>query len=102
MRLRWDHHRRPIGRGGSGDPLSRPQARALRHLLDARPVRSAENELIRALVIEVDEAGLGPQGVGDLARDELEDLFEVERRVHRGDRLGEKAQMASPYVHWGT
>ena len=100
MRLRGDHHRSAIGGGRSGDPFTRPQARTLRHLLDARPVRRAEDELVRPLVVEVDEAGLGPEGVGDLAGDELQNLFQVERRVHRGDRLGEKAQVACSYVHW--
>ena len=37
--------------------------------------------------------------VGNLARDECEHFFEVERRVHRGDRLGEEAQMPLSYVH---
>jgi len=91
MRLRRNHHGRPVGCGGSRDSFARPQPRAFRHLLDARSMRGPEDELVRALVVEVDEAGLGPEGVGDLAGDQLEHLFEVERRVHRGDRLGEKA-----------
>ena len=101
MRLRRDHHRRPVGRGCSRDSFTRPHPRTLRHLLDARPVRGPEDELVRALVVEVDEAGLGLKRVGDLAGDQLEHLFEVERRVHRGDRLGEKAQVACSYVHSG-
>jgi hypothetical protein len=99
MRLRWDHDRCPVGCRGSGDPLTRPHAGPLCHLLDARTMRGTEDELVRPLVVEVDEAGLGPEGVRDLAGDELEHLFEVERRVHRGDRLGEKAQVACSYVH---
>jgi hypothetical protein len=63
-------------------------------------VRGTEDQLIRPLVVEVDEARLGPEGVGDLTRDKPQNLFQVERRVHRGDRLGEKAQVACPYVHW--
>jgi len=102
MRLRRDHHRRPVGRGGSGDPLTRTHARTLGHLLDARSVRGAENELVRPVVVEVDEAGFGAESVGDLAGDELQDFFQVERGVHRGDRLGEKAQVASSYVHSGS
>ena len=34
-----------------------------------------------------------------LARDESQHLLEIQRRVHRGDRLGEKAQVALTYVH---
>ena len=56
--LRRDHHRRPIGRRRAGDPLARPHARAPRHLLDARPVRRSQDELVGALVVEVDEAGV--------------------------------------------
>ena len=82
------------GRGRAGDPLARPHPRAPRHLLDARAVRRAQHELVGALVVEVDEARVGVERVGDLARDELEHLLEVERRVDRRDRLGQQAQMA--------
>jgi hypothetical protein len=41
-------------------------------------VRRAKDELVRALVVEVDEAGVRPERVRDLARNELEDLLEVE------------------------
>ena len=102
VRLRRNHHRRPVGGSCAGDPLTRPEPWALRHLLDARSMRGPQDELVRPLVVEVDEAGLSLEGIGHLAGDQLEHLFEVERRVHRGDRLGEKAQMASSYVHWGT
>jgi hypothetical protein len=54
-------------------------------------VGGAENELVGALVIEVDEAGLGGECLGHLARNESEDLLEVEGRVDRGDRLGQQA-----------
>ena len=81
------------------DPLARPHLRAARHLLDARPVRRAQHELVGALVVEVDEAGVGAERLGDLARDQLEHLLEVERRVDRGDRLGQEAQVPLGRVH---
>jgi hypothetical protein len=62
-------------------------------------VRRAQDQLVGALVVEVDEAGLRAEGVRDLARDETQHLLEVQRRVHRRDRLGEEAEMALTYVH---
>ena len=76
-----------------------PHAGPLCHLLDACPVRGAEDQLVGALVIEVDEAGLGAESVRHLACHQSQHLFEVQRRVHRGDRFGEKAQVTCSYVH---
>jgi hypothetical protein len=56
-------------------------------------VRGAEHELVRALVVEVDEAGVGAEGVRDLLGDEVEHLLEVERRVDRGRRLGQEPEV---------
>ena len=99
VRLRRDHHRRPrLGRR-AGDPLARPHPRPLRHLLDARPVRRAQDELAGALVVEVDEAGVGVERVGDLGRDQREHLLEVERRVDRLDRVGQQPQVAFALIH---
>jgi hypothetical protein len=64
-------------------------------------VRRAEDELVRGLVEEVDEARLRAEGLGDLASDEREHLFEVERRVDGGDRLGQEPQMPGGGVHQG-
>ena len=75
MGLRRDHHGLPLRRGDAGDPLARPHPRPPCHLLDARPVRRAEHELVRALVVEIDEAGVGAEGVRHLARDERENLL---------------------------
>ena len=71
----------------------------LRHLLDARPVRRAQHELAGALVVEVDEARVGVERVGDLRGDEREHLLEVERRVDRLDRVGEEPDVAVACVH---
>jgi hypothetical protein len=62
-------------------------------------VGRAQDELVRLLVVEVDEAGVGAERVGDLRGHEREHLFEVERRVDRGDRLGQQAQMTRCLVH---
>jgi hypothetical protein len=62
-------------------------------------VRRAKHELVGAVIVEVDEAGVGIENIGDLPRDEPEHLLEVERRVHRCDRLREETQMALSYVH---
>ena len=93
MRLRRDHHRRPIGSRSAGDPLTGPHLRPPRHLLDARPVRRPQHELVRPLVVEVDEARVRRERLRHLARDELEHLLEVERRVDGGDRLRQQAEM---------
>ena len=102
MRLRRDHHRLARGRSGARDPFAGAHPRPAGHLLDAGAVRGAQDELAGLLVVEVDEAGIGTERVGDLARDEREHLLEVERRVDRGDRLGQKAQMAPGLVHRAT
>ena len=99
MRLRGDHHRRALRRRDTRDPLARPHPRRARQLLDARAVRRAQDELVGALVVEVDEARIGAERVGDLARDELEHLLEVERRVDRRDRLGQEPQVTGGGVH---
>ena len=96
---RGDRDRRPLGRGGAGDPLAGPHPRPPRHLLDAGAVRRAQHELVRPLVVEVDEAGVGLERLGDLAGDELEHLFEIERRVDRGDRLGQQPEVPCGGVH---
>jgi hypothetical protein len=62
-------------------------------------VRRAQDELVGALVVQVDEAGVGVEGVCDLGRDLLEHFLEVERRVDGGDRLGQEAQMPLADVH---
>ena len=102
MRLRRDHDRRELRGGRARDPLPGPHARAPGHLLDLGPVRCAEDELVAALVIEVDEARVGVEHVGNLARDEREHFLEIERRVDRCDRLRQEAQMALSYVHSTT
>jgi hypothetical protein len=52
-------------------------------------VRGAQDELAGGLVVEVDEARVGVECRGDLVRDEVQDLLEVERRVDGSDRLGQ-------------
>src|SRR6266540_277970 len=69
------------------------------HLLDARPVRRAQDELVGLVVVEVDETGVGFERLGHLARDEPEHLLEVERRVDGRDRLGQNTQVSSRGVH---
>jgi hypothetical protein len=62
-------------------------------------VGRAQNELVRPLVVEIDEASVRPERVGDLARDETQHLLQVEARVDRGDRLGQELQVARGGVH---
>ena len=52
-----------------------------------------------ALVVEVDEAGVGVERVGDLGRDQREHLLEVERRVDRLDRVGQQPEVAFALIH---
>ena len=81
------------------DPLAGTHARPPRHLVDPRSVRRPQDELAGALVVEVDEAGVGVESVRDLARHESEHLFEVERGIDGGDRLRQEAQVPRGGVH---
>ena len=69
------------------------ESRASRHLVERRAARRAQDELAGRLVVEVDEARVGLERGGDLVRDEVEHLFEVERGVDGGGRLRQKTQM---------
>jgi hypothetical protein len=62
-------------------------------------VRGPQHELVRTLVVQVDEAGVGVERVRDLARHEREHLLEIERRVDGLDRLGQQAEVALARVH---
>ena len=62
-------------------------------------MRRPQDQLVRPFVIEVDEARVCPERVGDLARDEREDLLEVERRVDGLDRLGQEPQVPLANIH---
>ena len=99
VRLRRDHHRPELRGCRSRDPFAGPHARPARHLLDARSVRRPQHELARTLVVEIDEASVGGERVGDLARHEREDLLEVERRVDGLDRLGQEPQVPLANIH---
>ncbi len=99
MRLGGDRDGPALGRGGAGDPLADAQARAARHLVERRAARRAEDELAGRLVVEVDEARVGLERRGDLLRDEVENLLEVERRVDGRARLGQQPQMPFRGVH---
>ena len=79
-------------------PSPRREARPAGHLLDPRAMRRAEHELAGRLVVEVDEARVGAERIGHLARDERQHLFEVERRVDGGDRLRQQPQMTGRLV----
>ena len=96
--LRRNHDRPSLGRGRSGDSLAWAHPRSPSHLLDASPMRCAQNKLVAALLVEVDEARVRVEHVRDLAGNEREHFLEIERRIHRGDRLGEKPQMLFSYV----
>jgi hypothetical protein len=52
-------------------------------------VRRAQNELLGSLVVQVDEARVRLERGGDLVRDRLEHLLQVERGV---DDLGRPGQ----------
>ena len=99
VRLRRDHHRLPRLRGRARDPLAGTHPRPLRHLLDACPMRRAEDELAGALVVEVDEARVCVERVRHLGRDQRKHLLEVERGVDRLDRVGQEAQVAFALIH---
>ena len=100
VRAGRDHDRRPFGGRGAGDSLTRAHARAPAHLLDRRAVGRAQDQLVGPLVVEVDEAGVGAERLGDLARDQLEHLLQVERRVDRRDGLREEPEMPGRLVDW--
>ena len=91
--LRRDHHRRELGRRPACDALAWPHAGPPGHLLDTGAVGGAQHELAGTVVVEVDEARIGVERVGDPAGHQLEHLLEVERRVDGRNRLGKQAQM---------
>ena len=90
MGLRGDHDRFPARCCHARDPFARPHPRRARHLLDTTPVRRPQHELVRSLVIEVNEARVGTERVCDLARNQLQHLLEIERGVDSGDRVGQE------------
>jgi hypothetical protein len=102
VRLGRDHHGRPLGRCTARDPLTGSEPRSPGHLLDARPVGGPEDELVAAVVVQVDEAGIRVQGLRDARGDEMEDLFEIERRVDRRRRLGQQSEMPLGRFHAGN
>jgi hypothetical protein len=63
------------------------------------PKGRAQHQLVRLLVVEVDEARVRLERVRDPVGDEREHLLEVERRVDGRDRFGQEAQMAGGLVH---
>src|SRR5207249_5646179 len=67
--------------------LSLHDALPICHLVDVRPVCRPQHELVRPLVVEVDEAGVRTERVSHLFRDEMEHLLEVQRRVDGGGGL---------------
>ena len=99
VRRRGDRDRSALRRGGARDPLAEVQARAPRHLVDRRSVGGSEHQLVGALVVEVDEARIGPERISDLARDERQHLLEIERRVDRSDGLGQQSEVPCRGVH---
>jgi hypothetical protein len=62
-------------------------------------VRRAEDELVGALVVEVDEARVGLERVRDAAGHELEHLLQVERRVDGADRLRQEREVPRRRIH---
>ena len=99
VRVGGDHDRLPRLRGRAGDPLPGLHLRPPRHLLDARAVRRTEDELVGALVVEVDEARIRLERLRHLPGHESEHLLEVERRVHGRRRLGQKPQVPGRLLH---
>ena len=99
MRLRRNHHWQAFGGRDAGDSLAGAHARASGHLLDARSVRCAKDELVGALVVQIHKAGIRTKRVRNLPRNQGQDLLEIERRVDGFDRLGQQAEMTLPDVH---
>jgi hypothetical protein len=94
-----DHDRRPLCRRGPRDALARTHLRRAGQLLDVGADGCLQHELVRRLIVEVHEARVGFERPGDLRRDQLEELIEVECRVDRRDRLGQEAEVPFRAVH---
>ena len=90
---------RALGGCDPGDPLAATHPRRVRRVLDPRAVRRAEHELVGALVVEVDEAGVRLERRRDLVRDRLHHLLQVERGVDDLGRPGQEREMAGGVVH---
>ena len=99
VRVPRDHDRRSLRGRCARDALADPHLRNPRQLLDPRPARGPEHELVRGLVVEIDEAGVGVEGLGHLGRYEVEELAEVERGVDRRDGLQHEPEMARGAIH---
>ena len=93
MRRLRDHDRATLGSGGAGDPLAQTHARPVGRVVESRPVRRAQLKHVRAFVVDVDEARVGAERVGDLGRDQLEHLGDVQRGVDRRDRVGQELEV---------
>ena len=93
MRGLGNHDRPALGRGGAGDPLAQTHARPVRRVVESRSMCRTQLEHVRRFVVDVDEACVGVERVGHLGRDQLEYLRQVERRVDRGDGVGQQLEV---------
>ena len=73
-----DHHGSPVRGSRTRDAFAAAHPRARRRILDARAVGCAQYELVGALVVEIDVRGVGLERCGDLVRDRLHHLLQVE------------------------
>ena len=99
MRVGCEHHRRAGFGGRARDPLAGTHPRPPAHLVDRRAVGRAKDQLVSALVVEVDEARVRDERFGDVRRHERQHPLQVERRVDRLDRLGQQPQVPFTRVH---
>ena len=99
VRARGEHDRPALGGCDPGDPDAPTHPRRARRVLDPRAMGRAQHELVGALVVEVDEAGVRLERSRDLVGDRLEHLLQVERRVDDVGRPGQEGEMACSVVH---
>jgi hypothetical protein len=99
MRFARDHDRPALGGCRAGDSLAGPHLRHSRHLLDARSERGAQHELVGGIVVEVDEARVGLEGLRHFPCDQLEDLVQPQGRVHGRDGLREEPKVPRGAIH---
>ena len=78
MRVSWDHHGNPLRGGGARDALARPHLRDSGHLVHPRSARCPQDELVGSLVVQVDEASVCLERLGNPRGHEIEELSEIE------------------------
>ena len=95
VRIRSDRHRLACLCCPARQTLADPHPRWPCRCLDMRAVHCLQNQLVRRVIVRIDEARIGSKGARHRNRDGVGDLCEVERAGDGRNRLREQAEV--PY-----